>query len=559
MWSIKQRRTKPRTVGNKVIYPKFNATARPTRYINKNTYLAMLCEGKGCTIFGCQCQTDASGNVYCCKTAPYRNPILGYRKHLLDCSATDLGCRLPVNDVSGNVYKDNYAKSCADPSANRPDYCYNPVIKLTQNRNGCVNESYNYSTNQYLTRRCATFQQQEFNFQSQTPVDANGYCTKFRSCANCQYNLSGACDCSGGFCTGINKLPCETKNSRCYAIYKRSNPKFNHQGAVSGGSRINRLKYQTRLTAQSRIVNGVSNTINRRLPAALYKVSKPLTLRDTTCVNPPPGPMDLSGVEHLPFILTVNWSIANIAALCRVAPLSGFTLQRTGSSFGHTVMLGSGARTYTYTGLEAGTYNVRIKSNSYYGSSAWTYLNNLIVDGSGTTCNVRGVYNVVGHGTPIPGDDTKAYINAHWTNPSQWFDPSGCGTMQHLLITLFKNEDLMGDGHAIQNIQYDYTLHPLNIVSASTTDYYHIVVTAITSTGDEKKTSSLPFQFLPKPPPLDCSDPGHNCCSNQHNWVGDNMTHSLSGTGKDWGLRILHNGSIPYQNCVKQWQHYTLG
>ena len=169
--------------------------------------------------------------------------------------------------------------------------CYNPVIKLTQNRNGCVNESYNYSTNQYLTRRCLTFSQQEFNFQSQVPVDASGCCTKFRSCANCQYKTDGTCDCSiNGFCTpyapciGINKLPCEVKNTKCYAIYKRSNPKFNRQGAVSGGSRINRLKYQTRVVAaQRRKPNGRNNVINRREPAALYTTSRPLTMNAPGC------------------------------------------------------------------------------------------------------------------------------------------------------------------------------------------------------------------------------------------------------------------------------------
>jgi len=295
MWSIKQRRTKPRTVGNKVIYPKLNATAKPNRYVNRNTYLDVKCnkdKGAGCTIVGCQCSTDASGNTYCCKIAPYRNPILGYRKHLLDCSGNaDLsGCGY-TNDVSGNVYKDNYAKICGDPANFL--VCYNPVIKLTQNRNGCVNESYNYSTNQYLTRRCLTFSQQEFNFQSQVPVDVSGCCTKFMSCANCQYGSSGACDCStNGFCTpcghsqaciGINKLPCEVKNTKCFAIYKRSNPKFNRQGAVSGGSRINRLKYQTRIVAQGRKVNGINNVINRRGPAANYMTSRPLTMDASGC------------------------------------------------------------------------------------------------------------------------------------------------------------------------------------------------------------------------------------------------------------------------------------
>ena len=162
MWRIKRRRTKP--IENKtktgVIYPKFNATSKPNRYVNRNTYLDVKCnrdKGAGCTIVGCQCSTDASGNTYCCKTTPYRNPILGYRKHLVDCSGLS-GCGY-TNDVSGNVYKDNYAKSCGDPSGSL--VCYNPVIKRTQNRNGCVNESYNYSNSQYLTRLSLTFSQQE--------------------------------------------------------------------------------------------------------------------------------------------------------------------------------------------------------------------------------------------------------------------------------------------------------------------------------------------------------------------------------------------------------------
>ena len=35
---------------------------------------------------------------------------------------------------------------------------------------------------------------------------------------------------------------CEATNNNCKAVYKRSNPRFSMQGAVSGGSRINRLK-----------------------------------------------------------------------------------------------------------------------------------------------------------------------------------------------------------------------------------------------------------------------------------------------------------------------------
>ena len=350
MWRIKRRRTKPKTKGNKVIYPKLNATAKPNRYQSRNTYLDVKCNkklGAGCTNVGCQCQdppnitsfsdiTNVSGtgvvdyktrvntiapasfhdfttwygpatnlettyqgvygnsappsgnanfslplpavynhisitynnphpgsgggnavyifiggvgsgalptenplasqavneiengttgasktysqryqagdylkiqekasvittalvieltyvpNIYCCKTAPYRNPILGYRKHLIDCSGnTDLsGCGY-TKDVSGNVYKDNYAKTCAT----HPEACYNQVIRTKQNKNGCVDESYNYSTNQYLNRRCLKFQQQEFNFLSQVPVDNSGCGTKFAVCPNCQLSTETA-------------------------------------------------------------------------------------------------------------------------------------------------------------------------------------------------------------------------------------------------------------------------------------------------------------------------------------------------------------------------------
>ena len=286
MWRIKRRRTKP--IENKaktgVIYPKLNATSKPNHYYMRNTYLDVKCNkklGAGCTNVGCRNTIDVCGNFYSCKTAPYRNPILGYRKHLIDCSGnTDLsGCGY-TKDVSGNVYKDNYAKTCAT----HPEACYNQVIRTKQNKNGCVDESYNYTTNQYLNRRCLKFKQQEFNFQSQVPVDASGSCTKFKSCNNCQYKTNGDCDCSAnGFCIGINKLPCEVKNTKCYAIYKRSNPKFKKQGAVSGGSRINRLKYQTRMKAQGRTVNGRNNVINGRRPATLYRTSRPQTFRADGC------------------------------------------------------------------------------------------------------------------------------------------------------------------------------------------------------------------------------------------------------------------------------------
>ena len=101
----------------------------------------------------------------------------------------------PLNDI----YKDNYAKTCGkfrkDDSSIGKFCSYNNGILPKQNNNGMVDASYNYSTSQYLSRP---------NFM------------------------------------------------KCNNVYKKSNPRFSTQGAVSGGSRLNRLKYQTIIKSQQK-------------------------------------------------------------------------------------------------------------------------------------------------------------------------------------------------------------------------------------------------------------------------------------------------------------------
>ena len=59
--------------------------------------------------------------------------------------------------------------------------------------------------------------------------------------------------------------------------------KFSHQGAVSGGSRVNRLRYQTQVKAAATFVGGKTNVVNRTLPSSLYRVGRPLTMRASGC------------------------------------------------------------------------------------------------------------------------------------------------------------------------------------------------------------------------------------------------------------------------------------
>ncbi len=142
-----------------------------------------------------------------CKGTPYRNPIAGYRKErICDCCVCswatvwtgtqqverttcpqDMPC--PTGSVPTNtIYKDNYAKSCASlkygPSGpERRSACYDPVIKVQQNKNGQIDEQYNYNSKQYLERRCRGYRQKVFNFQGHI----GGYGSKnYRgSCSQC--------------------------------------------------------------------------------------------------------------------------------------------------------------------------------------------------------------------------------------------------------------------------------------------------------------------------------------------------------------------------------------
>jgi hypothetical protein len=132
-----------------------------------------------------------------------------------------------IKNPTNTIYKDNYAKTCGkfrkeDSSLGK--FCaYNNVILTKQNNNGIVDASYNYSTSQYLSRP---------NFM------------------------------------------------KCNNVYKKSNPRFSTQGAVSGGSRLNRLKYQTIVKSQQKhnTLNNknISNMVNGVYPTNLYRNTRPI-------------------------------------------------------------------------------------------------------------------------------------------------------------------------------------------------------------------------------------------------------------------------------------------
>jgi len=239
-------------------------------------------------------KTYGCGNPSCCcYTSKHRNPLGAARKEL-DCSHYAVAYNTVTGEYIGvdncpkrplnTIYKDNYASSClgtrCDPNGS-PAVCYPPVIRRIQNRNGYINENYNYSSKQYLQRRNRLFRQLEFNFLTQTPIK-NSRCANFPTAqqnsiakptdnSNCNvdcYVDCSRCDTVKGMVSCYGYSPCDVKNNNCCAVYKPSNRTFSKQGAVSGGSRINRLKYQTVLKSQS-----------------TYKVRPPPLTSANTCSN----------------------------------------------------------------------------------------------------------------------------------------------------------------------------------------------------------------------------------------------------------------------------------
>jgi|TARA_B110000967_G_C18850677_1_gene544455 hypothetical protein len=150
-------------------------------------------------IKGCNGQ---SRTAYCCGSV-FRNPIPGYRKK------ANVECTIKMQEI----YKDPYTKSCGKTCY------YDRRIRTMNNKNGVKDTDYNYDYNQYLKKRCKTFEQNNIRFLN---TDGKTYRSN---------------------CSNVD-LSCNT--------YKIKNKKFSTNSAVSSSSRLNRLRYDTIVGAQGK-------------------------------------------------------------------------------------------------------------------------------------------------------------------------------------------------------------------------------------------------------------------------------------------------------------------
>ena len=211
--------------------------------------------------------------------APYRAPLAGYRKSLI-CGRIDDGmkytrCR---NDASGNIYKDSPA--CDNPSA-----CYDKRIRsgMQPKQQFCIKnttgelkkqkklmcplnlgwqKSYSFSYSQYnkdiamnTYKRGLEKNIPEYNNPSSacpsTDTCKNVLYPNTECCQKSLYRKSGGDNCVS--CISANKTRL-SKNA--ITVWKPNNNKFKVQGAVTSGSRLERLKLDTVKAANSKCKKG---------------------------------------------------------------------------------------------------------------------------------------------------------------------------------------------------------------------------------------------------------------------------------------------------------------
>ena len=261
------------------------------------------------------------------KGAPYRNPILGYRKFL----ASDLSCCLVENSstvkvsrksaATNNIYKDMHAKYTGKKNVcyqsriksgmqPKPGYCckknadgtvkITTAVKCQKDIKGstCIKRNtYSFDYRQYLhNKSLKSFErsQDKFFTMSDSGIQhtLGGICTNF-------FHTNGCNSLNNGTASGVKNVPLLYTKGTCRegikcisttgqinpTIYKPNNRKFSKQGAVSSGSRLERLKLDSIRSSNSKCVKGNRckkiiakygvQTKTYKVPAGRYFAGKP--------------------------------------------------------------------------------------------------------------------------------------------------------------------------------------------------------------------------------------------------------------------------------------------
>ena len=250
--------------------------------------------------------------------APYRNPIAGWRNSL-DCNYKDCSGGVSSNGGGGpgtshwaskqptnTVYKDNYSgpkSNCSSDASGCgccPQDCsstkivhrsgiqgrtHRPIIRsgmqpksscCKPNGTQCFN-NYSYSYRQYQNnKRCMSYERSLEKYI----LPGSAGCLHKKSKNVYRKSSCCNCDCDGDMQYGPK---CSNK-AETHTVYKPSNKKFSNQGAVSSGSRLDRLKLDAIRASNSKCIKDKRcNTIKSKstggcdykVPNGKYGAGKP--------------------------------------------------------------------------------------------------------------------------------------------------------------------------------------------------------------------------------------------------------------------------------------------
>lgn len=181
--------------------------------------------------------------------------------------------------VTNDVYKDPYVESCS-----KPGVCYDKRIRsgmqpkkqlaCKNNNNKKCEKKYSFSYSQYNKNR--VMNTYERGLEKNRMWDPKT--KKFLKCQKLFHKSSGdACLANNKFCN-IDKNPEARRLPKtALTVWNPSNKKFKVQGAVSAGSRLERLKLDTIKSANSKCAKGARcDTIDcEKVPNGVYFAGKP--------------------------------------------------------------------------------------------------------------------------------------------------------------------------------------------------------------------------------------------------------------------------------------------
>jgi hypothetical protein len=234
------------------------------------------------------------------RVAHYRNPIFGYRKVLANTECCLINCsdsslKHNVKPTSTNdIYKDMHAKYTGKtnllknkkvPVTTNNNVCYSSIIRSGMQPKPdiyCVNgkthptvkcdtskciikNNYSYDYRQYLNNKSGKgwkrSQEKFFPMRDGVQTTLGGV-----SNGNCQTS-----EYSKGPCSCIGKMTGKTHSK---TIYKPNNRKFSSQGAVSAGSRLERLKLDTLRATNSKCDECKTIKVSNGTCTKTYKYGK---------------------------------------------------------------------------------------------------------------------------------------------------------------------------------------------------------------------------------------------------------------------------------------------